>query len=105
MLGWVRAGLGVWEHKSNFHLTFLSLSTGRRPSSSAVNLSGPALPSVALGAPGAGVERCLWAGAAGAGVSLGSAREQDLEPPGRGFGVGAAAVLSVGGEERELFVN
>lgn len=52
----------------------------------------------------------MWKGVCGQELlgqvcSLGSAREQDLEPPGRGFGVGAAAVLSVGGEERELFVN
>lgn len=88
---WVSAGLGVWEHKSDIYLTFLSLSPGRKASSSAVNLSSPcALVQHSclshLGLPGVGVGRCLLSGAAGGGVqpgrsTLGSGRDQDLVPP------------------------
>lgn len=59
------------------------------------------------------VARGCWGGVQPGRSILGSGREQDLvppepqelEPPGRGFGVGAVAVLSVGGEESELFVD
>lgn len=63
-------GLGVWEHKSNIYLTFLSLPTGREASSSAGNLSSPfALVQryglSQLGLPAGGLERCLLSGVLG----------------------------------------
>lgn len=88
--GWVSAGFGISEHKSNIYLTFLSLSTGRRASSSAGNLSGPfALVQRSglsqLGLPVAGLGRCLLSAAAGGCVEGGRSilrwgREQDVVP-------------------------
>lgn len=48
--GRVCARLGISEHKSNIYLTFLSLTIGKKASSSAVKFSGPMLRSVAAGA-------------------------------------------------------
>lgn len=100
--GWLRARLGVWEHKSNIYLTCLSLPSGREASSSAGNLSNPfalvqhsGLSQLAL--PVAGLERCLLSGVCReAGASPGWEGNTTFSHL-RGFGVEAPAVLSVFG--------